>query len=43
MFLKKLSPNYYQEGIKQYVHSYYIAATDPAVPIDPRVPAEGIN
>jgi len=33
----------FHEGIKQDVHSYYIGATDPAVLIDPRVPAEGIK
>src|SRR5919109_1619763 len=33
----------FHEGIEQDVHSYYIAATDPAVLIDPRIPAEGIQ
>ncbi|MDA2920520.1 hypothetical protein MYX76_13685 [Desulfobacterota bacterium AH_259_B03_O07] len=33
----------FHEEIKQDVHSYYIGATDPAVLIDPRVPAEGIK
>lgn len=31
----------YHEGIGEDVHSYYIAATRPAVLIDPRVPEEG--
>lgn len=33
----------FHEGIEQDVHSYYIASADPAVLIDPRIPAEGIN
>jgi hypothetical protein len=31
------------EGIGAYVHSYYFSATDPAVLIDPRVPAAGLG
>lgn len=34
--------NTFHEGIKEYVHSYYIEATKPAVLIDPRIPAEGL-
>lgn len=33
----------FHEGIQEQVHSYYIAATDPAVLIDPRVPGEGLD
>jgi hypothetical protein len=33
----------FHEGIHAYVHSYYISATDPAVLIDPRVPAQGLE
>jgi len=33
----------FHEGIQAYVHSYYINATDPAVVVDPRVPAEGLK
>ena len=33
----------FHEGIQAYVHSYYIAAADPPVLIDPRVPAQGIE
>ncbi|MGA9993652.1 MAG: hypothetical protein WBP86_15150 [Thiobacillaceae bacterium] len=33
----------FHEGIRAYVHSYYINATDPAVLIDPRVPAQGLE
>ncbi len=33
----------FHEGILEYVHSYYIEATTPAVLIDPRVPAEGLG
>ena len=33
----------FHEGIQAYVHSYYINATDPAVLIDPRVPAQGLE
>lgn len=32
----------FHEGIQEYVHSYYIEATTPAVLIDPRVPAAGL-
>ncbi|HUX63988.1 hypothetical protein [Sulfuricella sp.] len=32
----------FHEGIQAYVHSYYISATEPAVLIDPRVPAQGL-
>ncbi|HEX5513009.1 MAG TPA: hypothetical protein VFY81_01305 [Gammaproteobacteria bacterium] len=31
------------EGIGQRVHSYYLSATEPAVLIDPRVPAQGLE
>jgi hypothetical protein len=33
----------FHEGIQAYVHSYYINATDPAVVVDPRVPAQGLE
>lgn len=33
----------FHEGIGVDVHSYYIAAVDPAVLIDPRVPGEGLR
>ncbi|SRR5581483_7404841 len=33
----------FHEGIEQDVHSYYIAASNPAVLIDPRIPSEGLN
>jgi hypothetical protein len=33
----------FHEGIGQDVHSYYIAGTQPAVLIDPRVPDEGLE
>jgi hypothetical protein len=33
----------FHAGIQAYVHSYYISATDPAVLIDPRVPAQGLE
>ena len=33
----------FHEGIQAYVHSYYISATEPAVLIDPRVPAQGLT
>jgi hypothetical protein len=33
----------FHEGIGQDVHSYYIAGTEPAVLIDPRVPDEGLE
>jgi hypothetical protein len=33
----------FHKGIQAYVHSYYINATDPAVLIDPRIPAQGIE
>jgi len=33
----------FHEGIQAYVHSCYINATDPAVLIDPRVPAQGLE
>lgn len=33
----------FHEGIQAYVHSYYINATDPAVLVDPRVPAQGLE
>ena len=33
----------FHEGIGQYVHSYYCSATKPAILIDPRVPADGLN
>jgi hypothetical protein len=33
----------FHEGIGAYVHSYYVCATDPAVVIDPRVPAQGLE
>ena len=33
----------YHEGIKYDIDSYYIEATDPAVLIDPRVPADELE
>jgi hypothetical protein len=33
----------FHKGIQAYVHSYYVNATDPAVLIDPRIPAQGIE
>jgi hypothetical protein len=33
----------YHEGIQQYVHSYYVMATNPAILIDPRVPTQGLR
>lgn len=33
----------FHEGIGEDVHSYYVAATDPPVLIDPRVPDEGLE
>jgi hypothetical protein len=33
----------FHEGIKYDIDSYYIEATEPAVVIDPRVPAEGLD
>jgi hypothetical protein len=33
----------FHKGIQAFVHSYYINATDPAVLIDPRIPAQGIE
>lgn len=33
----------FHEGIGQPVHSYYLSAAEPAVVIDPRVPAEGLG
>lgn len=33
----------FHEGIREDVHSYYIAAVEPAILIDPRVPAEGLE
>ncbi len=33
----------FHEGIRAYVHSYCINATDPVVLIDPRVPAQGLE
>lgn len=33
----------FHEGIGEDVHSYYFAATNPPVLIDPRVPAEGLG
>jgi len=33
----------FHEGIRQDVHSYFIAGVDPPVLIDPRVPAEGLG
>jgi len=33
----------FHEGIGEDVHSYYVAATDPAIVIDPRVPEEGLD
>jgi hypothetical protein len=33
----------FHEGIQEEVHSYYLTATDPAILIDPRVPAEGLG
>lgn len=33
----------FHEGIQAYVHSYYISATEPALLIDPRVPAQGLE
>lgn len=33
----------FHEGIGQRVHSYYLTATEPAVLIDPRVPAQGLG
>lgn len=32
----------FHQGIGQRVHSYYLSATEPAVVIDPRVPAQGL-
>src|SRR5574340_997701 len=32
----------FHEGIQAYVHSYYVSAIEPAVLIDPRVPAQGL-
>ncbi len=32
----------FHEGIQEYVHSYFIEATTPAVLIDPRIPADGL-
>jgi len=33
----------FHQGIQSYVHSYYLNATDPAVLIDPRIPAQGLD
>jgi hypothetical protein len=33
----------FHEGIRQQVHSYFVAGVDPPVLIDPRVPAEGLG
>lgn len=33
----------FHEGIQEYVHSYYIEATNPAILIDPRIPADGLH
>lgn len=33
----------FHEGIQAYVHSCYVQATEPAVLIDPRVPAAGLT
>ena len=33
----------FHEGIQEDVHSYYVAATEPPILIDPRVPAEGLE
>lgn len=33
----------FHQGIQAYVHSYYIEAAEPAVLIDPRVPAAGLQ
>jgi hypothetical protein len=33
----------FHEGIREYVHSYYLETMEPAVLIDPRVPDEGIG
>lgn len=33
----------FHEGIGEYVHSCYVCATEPAVVIDPRVPAQGLE
>ena len=33
----------FHEGIREAVHSYYLAMTSPAVLIDPRVPPEGLQ
>ena len=33
----------FHKGIGAYVHSYYCCATSPAVLIDPRLPAEGLD
>lgn len=33
----------FHEGIQEVVHSYYLEAIDPAVLIDPRLPAEGLG
>jgi hypothetical protein len=46
--MKEILPGVYHwktfhKGIQAYVHSYYINATDPAVLIDPRIPAEGMD
>lgn len=46
--MKEILPGVYHwttfhEGIQAWVHSCYVAASDPAVLIDPRVPAEGLD
>jgi hypothetical protein len=46
MFMKEILPGVFHwtsfhEGIGEDVHSYYLAAIEPAILIDPRVPAEG--
>lgn len=33
----------FHKGIQAYVHSYYINTTEPALVIDPRVPAQGLE
>ena len=33
----------FHEGIQEEVHSYYVAATEPPILIDPLVPAEGLE
>ena len=47
-FMQEILPALYHwttfhESIQEEVHSYYLAFTDPAILIDPRVPAEGLS